>query len=95
MPAASVAEMVDGLAEPEVIPAPATVPGPAHYPAYGAAPTAAPVQMGFFDTITDSLFGQPDPNSWRPLPISTLFSEGWNEAWVPSPSGSSGAPRQG
>jgi hypothetical protein len=27
--------------------------------------------------------------------LSTLFSEGWNEAWVPSPNGSGGAPRQG
>jgi hypothetical protein len=25
----------------------------------------------------------------------TFFSEGWNEAWVPSPNGSGGAPRQG
>ena len=51
--------------------------------------------MGLFDTITESIFGKPDPNTWRPLPLSTLFSEGWNEAWVPSPSGSGGAPRQG
>ena len=51
--------------------------------------------MGLFDTITESIFGQPDPNTWRPLPLSTLFSEGWNEAWVPSPNGSGGAPRQG
>jgi hypothetical protein len=29
------------------------------------------------------------------LPLSTLFSEGWDQAWVPSPSGSGGAPRQG
>ena len=27
--------------------------------------------------------------------LSTFFSEGWNEAWVPSPNGSGGAPRQG
>ncbi len=51
--------------------------------------------MGLFDTITESIFGQPDPNTWRPLPLSTFFSEGWNEAWVPSPNGSGGAPRQG
>jgi hypothetical protein len=36
-----------------------------------------------------------DADSWRPLLCSTLFSEGWNEAWVPSPNGSGGAPRQG
>jgi hypothetical protein len=51
--------------------------------------------MGLFDTISESLCGQPDPNTWRPLTCSTLFSEGWNEAWVPSPNGSGGAPRQG
>ena len=51
--------------------------------------------MGCFDTILASIFGQPDPNTWHPLPLSTLFSEGWHEAWVPSPNGSGGAPRQG
>ncbi len=61
----------------------------------GYAPTAPIVQMGLLDTITESIFGQPDPNTWRPLPLSTFFSEGWNEAWVPSPNGSGGAPRQG
>ena len=45
--------------------------------------------------IFESVCGQPDPDTWRPLPCSTLFSEGWLEAWVPSPSGSGGAPRQG
>jgi hypothetical protein len=45
--------------------------------------------------ILESICGKPDPNTWRPLTLSTLFSEGWNEAWVPSPNGSSGAPRQG
>jgi hypothetical protein len=59
------------------------------------APIAPRVEMGCFDTITESICGQPDPNTWRPLPLSTLFSEGWNEPWVPSPNGSGGAPRQG
>ncbi len=68
---------------------------PSYYAGEGSAPTAPRVEMGLFDTITESLFGQPDPNTWRPLPLSTLFSEGWNEAWVPSPNGSGGAPRQG
>jgi hypothetical protein len=45
--------------------------------------------------ILESIFGKPDPDTWRPLPIWTLFTEGWNEAWVPSPNGSGGAPRQG
>jgi hypothetical protein len=95
MPAASFAEVVDAVTSPAVMPAPMTVPGPTYHPASGVAPTAPRVELGFFDTITESIFGKPDPNTWRPLPLSTLFSEGWNEAWVPSPSGSGGAPRQG
>jgi hypothetical protein len=43
----------------------------------------------------ESIFGKPDPDSWRPLYCSTLLSEGWLEPWVPSPNGSGGAPRQG
>jgi hypothetical protein len=58
-------------------------------------PTDFRVETGLFATITRSIFGKPDPNTWRPLPLSTLFSEGWNGAWVPSPAGSGGAPRQG
>jgi hypothetical protein len=54
-----------------------------------------PCETGCFDTITQSILGKPDPNTWRPLSLSTLFSEGWNESLVPSPSGSGGAPRQG
>jgi hypothetical protein len=46
-------------------------------------------------TILESICGKPDPDTWRPLPCSTLFSEGWLEPWVPSPNGSGGAPRQG
>jgi hypothetical protein len=89
-PAPSFAELVP----PEEIVQPTGAIPP--YPAGGAsAPMASRIEMGLFDTITESLFGKPDPDSWRPLPLSTLFSEGWNEAWVPSPSGSGGAPRQG
>ena len=68
---------------------------PSYYAGEGYAPTAPRVEMGLFDTITESIFGQPDPNTWRPLPLSTLFSEGWLEPWVPPPIGSGGAPRQG
>ena len=68
---------------------------PSDYLGSAPAPTAPRVVMGPFGTITESLFGTPDPETWRPLPLSTLFSEGWNEAWVPSPNGSGGAPRQG
>ena len=73
--------------------APPTAPQPSYYP--GMIPSGTRVELGLFDTITESIFGQPDPDTWRPLPLSTLFSEGWNEAWVPSPNGSGGAPRQG
>jgi hypothetical protein len=45
--------------------------------------------------ILESICGKPDPDTWRPLYCSTLFSEGWLEPWVPSPNGSGGAPRQG
>ena len=92
-PAARFAEVVDTATAPEVTAAPMTV--PTYYPAYGAAPAAPRVELGIFDTITESLCGKPDPNTWRPLYCSTFFSEGWNEAWVPSPNGSGGAPRQG
>ena len=68
---------------------------PYSYPVSGAGPTAPRVVQGIFGTITESIFGQPDPDDWRPLPLSTLFSEGWNEPWVTSPNGSGGAPRQG
>ena len=92
----SFADMTGG---PETLASPiATQPmgaTPSYFAGEGVQPTATRVEMGLFDTITESLFGQPDPNTWRPLPLSTLFSEGWNEAWVPSPNGSGGAPRQG
>ena len=71
------------------------VPGPTYFVSPGVAPTVAPVEMGLVATIAESIFGQPDPDTWRPLPLATFLSEGWNEAWVPSPNGSGGAPRQG
>ncbi len=49
----------------------------------------------YSQVIVESICGKPDPDTWRPLPCSTLFSEGWRESWVPSPNGSGGAPRQG
>jgi hypothetical protein len=61
----------------------------------GAAPPGTRVVTGPLGTITASIFGTPDPDTWRPLPIWTFFTEGWDEAWVPSPNGSGGAPRQG
>jgi hypothetical protein len=94
-PAASSADIVDSATTPEVTPAPTTATGPTYYPSDGVAPAAPRVELGILETITESVFGQPDPNTWRPLSISTFLSEGWLEAWVPSPNGSGGAPRQG
>jgi hypothetical protein len=72
-----------------------SVPEPSYFALAGAGPTGPRVVQGIFGTITESVFGHPDPDTWAPLPLSTLFSEGWDEAWVPSPNGSGGAPRQG
>ncbi len=94
-PAASSAEIVDSATTPEVMTAPMTATEPTYDPSYGVAPAAPRVETGILDTIAESVFGQPDANTWRPLSISTFLSEGWLEAWVPSPSGSGGAPRQG
>jgi hypothetical protein len=68
---------------------------PSYYIGEGSAPTAPRVETGLFDTVVESICGKPDPDTWRPLYCSTLFSEGWLEPWVPSPNGSGGAPRQG
>jgi hypothetical protein len=89
MPIANVDQFVDAAISP------ASMPEPSYSAASCPVQTPTPVVMGCFDTVYESIFGKPDPNTWRPLPFSTLFSEGWNEAWVPSPNGSGGAPRQG
>ena len=94
-PVATVAEILDNETTPEALPAPTTVPAPAYYPSYNAAPASSRVISGPFSTIFESVLGAPDADTWRPLPFSTLLSEGWNESWVPSPNGSGGAPRQG
>jgi hypothetical protein len=93
--AASVDEIVDSVTAPEVAPTPMTVPGSTDYPGPGVCPTPPQVTMGPCATAVESIFGTPDPDTWRPLPIWTFFTEGWDEAWVPSPNGSGGAPRQG
>jgi len=93
IPDQSFAETV--MSTPETTGGPTTVPQPSYYPGFGMAPPGTPVETGLFYTMTESICGQPDPNTWRPLLCSTLFTEGWNEAWVPSPNGSGGAPRQG
>ena len=54
-----------------------------------------PVEESPFDVIWDSIFAKTNPRDWRPLPLRTLFSEGWNEPWIEPPGGSKRAPRQG
>ncbi|WZO95751.1 hypothetical protein EP7_002720 [Isosphaeraceae bacterium EP7] len=94
-PARSFADLVEPVDPTVAVPAPTTVTGPALGQSFGVIPSTTRIETGFFDTIGESLFGKPDPNTWRPLPLSTFFSEGWNEAWVPSPNGDGGAARQG
>ena len=50
--------------------------------------------MGPIDVIFESLFGDAN-DPWRPLPLSTFFTEGWLEPWDYPTSSSGGAPRQG
>jgi hypothetical protein len=51
----------------------------------------------FFGAMGESLTGDvyAEPSRWRELSLGTLFSEGWDEAWVSPPAGEGGAPRQG
>jgi hypothetical protein len=60
-------------------------------------PVAPGVEMGLFDTVTESLFGDVyAQGSWRPLSLSTFFSEGWLEPWAGAPAGRNGlTPRHG
>src|SRR3954447_18253748 len=73
-PAGSYADFADTGAPPMGMPAMTTVPGPSYSP--GVAPATTPVVMGPLGTIAESLFGKPDPDTWRPLPLSTFLSEG-------------------
>jgi hypothetical protein len=95
IPAETFPEIVDAVSTPAATDGPINVTQPPYNPGSSVVPPGTPVEMGLFDTITESVFGKPDADTWRPLPCSTLFGEGWNEAWVPSPNGSGGAPRQG
>jgi hypothetical protein len=80
MPAQNFSAIVDAVSTPDPPAEPMTVPQPSYDAGPGVAPAGAPVVMGLFSTLTASLFGKPDPNTWRPLPIWTFFTEGWNEA---------------
>jgi hypothetical protein len=66
-------------------------------PSAGAGGGSVPVEMGLFDTIRESLFGDVyEEGRWRPLPLSTFFTEGWFEPWASAPAGRDGlTPRHG
>ena len=83
-------------------PAPETVAVPTNDPA--APPTVAEaatdevkprIRTNFFQAARDSLLGRTDYATWEPLKVSTLFTEGWDEAWIGPPNGLKGGPRQG
>jgi hypothetical protein len=59
--------------------------------------SAPPREMSFLEAAEESIFGDvyAEPTRWRPLSLSTLFSEGWNEPWASPVPGGGGAPRQG
>jgi len=52
---------------------------------------------GVFEAARESLFGNvyAEPTRWRPLSLSTFFTEGWDEPWASPVPGAGGAPRQG
>ncbi|WP_156512759.1 hypothetical protein [Planctomyces sp. SH-PL62] len=74
---------------------PTISPRPSYYP--GGAPLAPRVEMGLFDTITESMFGDASAEGkWRPLTLGSFFSEGWLEPWAGGPAGETGlTPRHG
>jgi Putative MetA-pathway of phenol degradation len=53
-----------------------------------------PIRTGPIDTVFESLFGDAATPTWTPLYFSELFTQGWNQPFVYSPSSDSGAPRQ-
>ena len=59
-----------------------------------AKPTG-PIRTSFFQAARDSLSGRTDYAEWRPVTLRTLFTEGWDEAWIGPPNGLKGGPRQG
>jgi hypothetical protein len=63
-------------------------------PAYVPETLPARVVMGPLEVIHESIFGAASKDEWHPLSLSTFFSEGWDEAYVRSPEGTNGAPKQ-
>jgi hypothetical protein len=97
-PPSDLASMVDATepATDPVAPQP-LVPGPSFGADGGPVATASGTEMGFLGAAIDSLFGDVYAEGrWRPLSLSTFFSEGWNEPWAAAPAGRLGlTPRHG
>jgi hypothetical protein len=49
--------------------------------------------MGLLGMVRESMWGN-HSDLWRPLPLSTFFSDGWAQPWYTYPRSSTGAPRQ-
>jgi hypothetical protein len=47
-----------------------------------------------FEVIRESILGAVAEEDWRPLSLSTFFTEGWNAPYAKSPAGTNGTPRQ-
>ena len=76
----------------------APMPAPAADPCAGmGGPSTRADPTGVFDAARESLFGDvyAEPTRWRDLPLSTFFTEGWDEPWASPVAGAGGAPRQG
>jgi hypothetical protein len=88
------------VGEPETLTEPA-LNEPAAAPSYdagdGALPTTPQIESDIFGTIAESLFGDVYAEGrWRPLSLSTFFSDGWREPWASGPAGQDGlTPRHG
>jgi hypothetical protein len=82
-------EPTTGLLFPEPL-----LPAPSFGGGGGPVPIVPRIEMGLFDTAIDSLFGDVYAEGrWRPLSLSTFFSEGWLEPWAGAPAGRDGLPR--
>jgi hypothetical protein len=63
-------------------------------PAFGSETPPAPIATGPLDVIRESIFGAASAEEWQPLSLSTFFTEGWDQPFVKSPTGTNGAPKQ-
>jgi hypothetical protein len=86
-PARGLADVVDAVAADVAAEPPASV--PATLPTVGSPGPG----MGLLGMVRESMWGN-HSDQWRPLPLSTFFSDGWVQPWYTNPRSSTGAPRQ-